>query len=47
MVHQPTEIVWGKWITLDELRAVLADPGRWPFAPDGRLGIERWLAFPR
>jgi hypothetical protein len=34
--------VWGGWVTLPELREVLADPHR-PFAPDGRLGIERWL----
>jgi 8-oxo-dGTP pyrophosphatase MutT (NUDIX family) len=41
--HQPEEVVWGDWITLDELRARLADPDRWPFVPDGRVGIERWL----
>ncbi len=40
--HQPEEVVWGGWVTLAELRAVLADPQR-PFAPDGRVGIERWL----
>ncbi len=44
VVHQPEEIVWGAWVTLGELRALLADPQRWPFVPDGRLGIERWLA---
>jgi 8-oxo-dGTP pyrophosphatase MutT (NUDIX family) len=42
--HQPEEVAWGGWVTLDELRAVLADPQRWPFVPDGRVGIERWLA---
>jgi len=42
--HQPEEIVWGEWVSLDELRARLADPQDWPFAPDGRVGIERWLA---
>ena len=42
--HQPEEIVWGAWVTLDELRARLAEPARWPFVPDGRMGIERWLA---
>ncbi|WP_433282591.1 NUDIX hydrolase [Pseudonocardia xinjiangensis] len=42
--HQPEEIVWGAWVTLDELRARLAEPRRWPFVPDGRMGIERWLA---
>jgi hypothetical protein len=40
--HQPEEVVWGGWVTLRELRDVLDDPGR-PFAPDGRMGIERWL----
>jgi isopentenyldiphosphate isomerase len=42
--HQPEEIVWGAWITVDELRARLTDPQRWPFVPDGRAAIERWLA---
>jgi 8-oxo-dGTP pyrophosphatase MutT (NUDIX family) len=42
--HQPEEVVWGEWVTLDELRARLADPQGWPFVPDGRLGIERWFA---
>lgn len=41
---QPEEIAWGGWVTLDELRRRLADPQRWPFVPDGRLGIERWFA---
>jgi 8-oxo-dGTP pyrophosphatase MutT (NUDIX family) len=40
--HQPEEVAWGGWVTLRELRAVLADPRR-PFTPDGRMGIERWL----
>lgn len=44
LVHQPSEVSWGGWVTLAELRAVLADPRRWPFVPDGRMGIERWLA---
>jgi 8-oxo-dGTP pyrophosphatase MutT (NUDIX family) len=42
--HQPEEVVWGDWVTLTELRARLADGRRWPFVPDGRVGIERWLA---
>ena len=42
--HQPEEIVWGSWVTLGELRALLSDSHRWPFVPDGRAGIERWLA---
>lgn len=41
--HQPEEVVWGGWVTVRELRDVLADPAR-PFAPDGRIGIDRWLA---
>ncbi len=40
---QPSEVAWAGWVTLDELRARLADPVRWPFTPDGRTGIERWL----
>jgi 8-oxo-dGTP pyrophosphatase MutT (NUDIX family) len=41
---EPTEIAWGGWVGLDELRARLADPVCWPFVPDGRVGIERWFA---
>ncbi|MGH3588736.1 MAG: NUDIX domain-containing protein, partial [Pseudonocardia sp.] len=41
--HQPEEVAWGAWVTLDELREVLADPDRWPFVPDGRLAVEGWL----
>lgn len=40
----PEEVAWAGWVTLDELRARLADPARWPFAPDGRAAAERWLA---
>jgi 8-oxo-dGTP pyrophosphatase MutT (NUDIX family) len=40
---QPEEVAWGAWMTLDELRALLADPSR-SFAPDGREAIERWLS---
>ena len=36
--------MWGDWVTLAELRARLADGRRWPFVPDGCVGIERWLA---
>jgi 8-oxo-dGTP pyrophosphatase MutT (NUDIX family) len=42
IVHQPTEVVSGRWMTLTELRAKLADP-QWPFAPDGRAAIEEWF----
>lgn len=41
---QPEEVAWVGRITLDELRARLADPVRWPFAPDGRAAVERWFA---
>lgn len=41
---QPEEVAWAGRITLDELRARLADPVRWPFVPDGRVAVERWFA---
>ena len=40
---QPEEVAWAGRISLDELRARLADPVRWPFVPDGRLAVERWF----
>lgn len=43
MVHQPEEVAWGGWRTVSWLTEHLADP-RWPFVPDGRVGIERWFA---
>ena len=43
VTHQPEEVAWGGWLTVDELRANLADPS-WPFVPDGRVLVERWLA---
>jgi isopentenyldiphosphate isomerase len=43
ITHQPEEVAWGAWMTPEELRAQLADP-TWPFVPDGRALIERWLA---
>ncbi|MHA6618304.1 NUDIX domain-containing protein [Pseudonocardia sp. DLS-67] len=46
LTHQPEEVVWGGWVTLPELRGVLDDPDR-PFAPDGRVAIERWFAVGR
>jgi 8-oxo-dGTP pyrophosphatase MutT (NUDIX family) len=42
VTHQPTEVAWGAWMTPDELRAHLADP-TWPFVPDGRALMDRWL----
>ncbi|CAA9440504.1 MAG: Putative Nudix hydrolase YfcD [uncultured Pseudonocardia sp.] len=41
---QPEEVEWAGWVTVEDLRARLADPLRWPFTPDGRLGAQRWLA---
>jgi isopentenyldiphosphate isomerase len=43
ITHQPEEVAWGGWMSVDELRARLADPS-WPFVPDGRVLLERWLA---
>jgi len=43
VVHQAAEVASGGWMTVAELREHLADPD-WPFVPDGRVGIERWLA---
>lgn len=43
VTHQPEEVAWGTWMSLDELRTHLADPA-WPFVPDGRALVERWLA---
>jgi 8-oxo-dGTP pyrophosphatase MutT (NUDIX family) len=37
--HQPEEIAWGGWFTLEELEQALADPD-WPFVPDGRALLE-------
>jgi 8-oxo-dGTP pyrophosphatase MutT (NUDIX family) len=42
--HQPEEVVWGEWVTLDELAGVLADERHRPFVPDGRVLAERWFA---
>jgi 8-oxo-dGTP pyrophosphatase MutT (NUDIX family) len=33
--HADGEVVWGAWMTLEELDGLLADPG-WPFVPDTR-----------
>lgn len=43
--HQPEEVAWGGWMSPDELRRRLADPG-WAFVPDGRALVERWFADP-
>ena len=39
VVHQPSEVAEGRWMTRDELAALL--PG--PFAPDSRILAEYWL----
>lgn len=44
VVHQPEEVAEGRWVTLDELRALLDDASR-PFIPDGRAALERYLAM--
>lgn len=41
-VHQPSEVVEGRWMTLGELRSWLDDPSS-PFVPDGRLGALEWF----
>ena len=46
VVHQPEEVAWGTWMTVEDLRAHLADPG-WPFVPDGRELVEDLLATGR
>ena len=43
VTHQPEEIAWGGWMTVAELRDLLADPTR-PFVPDGRALVEQLLA---
>jgi 8-oxo-dGTP pyrophosphatase MutT (NUDIX family) len=42
VTHQAAEVAWGGWLTVEALRAQLADPD-WPFVPDGRALVERWL----
>ncbi len=42
IVHQPEEVADGWWMSLDELRTRLADPG-WPFVPDGRVLMTEWF----
>ena len=35
VTHADGEVVWGAWMTLEELDGRLADPA-WPFVPDTR-----------
>jgi 8-oxo-dGTP pyrophosphatase MutT (NUDIX family) len=46
VVHQPEEVAWGTWMTVEDLQAHLADP-TWPFVPDGRELVEQLLATGR
>jgi 8-oxo-dGTP pyrophosphatase MutT (NUDIX family) len=39
IVHQESEVAWGAWWTLEQLRTRLADPS-FDFAPDGRRLLE-------
>ncbi len=41
--HADGEVVWGAWLTLDELRRRLADPD-WVFVPDTRALLARLSA---
>ena len=43
ITHQESEIAWGGWLTVDELRARLVDP-YWPFVPDGRALFDELAA---
>lgn len=43
VVHADHEVVWGSWMTLPELDALLGDPG-WAFVPDTRLLLTRLAA---
>jgi isopentenyldiphosphate isomerase len=43
ITHQESEIAWGDWLTVAELRARLADPD-WPFVPDGRALFDQLAA---
>ena len=42
--HQPEEVAWGGWMSVDEVRALAEDPG-WPAVPDGRVLIREWLRW--
>jgi 8-oxo-dGTP pyrophosphatase MutT (NUDIX family) len=43
IVHQPSEVADGMWMTVEELGERLADPA-WPFVPDGRETLRRYLS---
>jgi 8-oxo-dGTP pyrophosphatase MutT (NUDIX family) len=39
VTHADGEVVWGAWMSLDDLGRMLADPG-WPFVPDTRAVLQ-------
>lgn len=42
--HQAEEIVEGRWLPLEDLRAWIDDPApELPFIPDGREGVQEWF----
>jgi isopentenyldiphosphate isomerase len=42
VVHQPEEVAEGGWVAWEDLTSRLEDPS-WPFVPDGRAGMARYL----
>ena len=46
ITHQQSEIAWGGWLTVAELRERLADPD-WAFVPDGRALFDQLVATGR
>jgi 8-oxo-dGTP pyrophosphatase MutT (NUDIX family) len=42
--HQAEEVAEGRWVTLDEARALLTDPSR-PMIPDGAAALRRYLTM--
>ena len=41
---EPTEISWAGWVRSPSWSSGSPTRTGWPFAPDGRAAIERWLA---
>ncbi|MEU5692192.1 NUDIX domain-containing protein [Actinosynnema sp. NPDC020468] len=42
--HQPSEVAWGGWMPVDEVRTRVEDPD-WPVVPDGRALIREWFRW--